>query len=260
MGAREETEKRLQISQQITSAVRFLLHGAYAGGSLGYGQNFSVTEKSDIDLVMVCSKENACRLVHMPLFYQGYDGAQLFITRAINMFWVTNIIRDVKVNCFVYSLDDFENIGILKSPVKGFTHEKPKEQQEAYTFDGSKVVFDRNVHAFRNGFLYEKPIFVNGKFWGGPPKSDFIMGYHPLHQKDRFLDNLKEKVWFATLEQLMREHGPNPDLTSVNILNTDFTYQTRKNNLPPEAMQKVQEETKQRIAMLHALQQYDNKV
>ena len=48
-----ETKKRLDISNDIVSKLEGLVNGVILGGSMGYGQNYSVTDKSDIDMAII---------------------------------------------------------------------------------------------------------------------------------------------------------------------------------------------------------------
>jgi hypothetical protein len=100
------------------------------------------------------------------------------------------------------------------------------------------------------GFLYEKPALANGKFWGGPPRSDFLIGSYVLYQQANFFDEAGEKVWNAVVKQLINEHGTSLDLAKFNILNTDFSYQRKPEKLPPEVLARVVKETNNRLSKL----------
>ena len=71
MGAIEETNKRLEIAKNISSQLEGIVQGVLLGGSMSFGQNFSVNEKSDIDMVVVCDKDKAKDLEKTP-YFQGH--------------------------------------------------------------------------------------------------------------------------------------------------------------------------------------------
>ncbi|MCK5150056.1 hypothetical protein KAJ87_03985 [Candidatus Pacearchaeota archaeon] len=56
MDSIKETKKRIEIAEKISSQLKGVVRGVLLGGSMGFGQNFSVTEKSDIDMVLMDEK------------------------------------------------------------------------------------------------------------------------------------------------------------------------------------------------------------
>jgi hypothetical protein len=98
--------------------------------------------------------------------------------------------------------------------------------------------------------LYEKPALAEGKFWGGPPRGDFLTKYHVLYQEGDFLDDIERKVWNSVVRQLVREYGPNLDLNKANILNADFVFQRNPEKLPQEIIQKIKERTLEELGNL----------
>jgi hypothetical protein len=241
-----ETQKRLKIAENISPQLEGIVRGVLLGGSMGYGQNYSVTKNSDIDMVIVCDEQKIRELERTPYFYGQIPKSvlRMFENRTINLFWVTKQVNSVEVNSFVYETEGFEQFCALKGRIKGYIPTKPSETQTQYGFDGNEITFNRNVTPCENGFLYEKPALVNGKFWGGPPRSDFLIGSCLLYQKDSFFDKIGEKVWDSVLRQLIKEYGPNPNLDKVNVLNTEFSYQRKPEKLPPGIAERVQEKTR----------------
>lgn len=104
MDTREETKKRLLIAKGISSQLEGIVRGVLLGGSMSFGQNFSVTDKSDIDMVVVCDKARARDLEKTPYFKgEVHDGVlNMFREGVINLFWVTKEVDSVEVNSFVY--------------------------------------------------------------------------------------------------------------------------------------------------------------
>ena len=58
MDVKYETKKRLDISKKISSSLEGIVEGVMLGGSMGYGQNYSVHKNSDIDFVVVTNLES----------------------------------------------------------------------------------------------------------------------------------------------------------------------------------------------------------
>jgi len=245
MGAIEETEKRLVIAKEISSQLEGVVRGIILGGSMGYGQNFSVTEASDIDMVVIADKTKARNLENTD-YFRGevpIDVLELFEKGVINLFWVTKHVRGIEVNSFVYETRGYTGFCLLNGNLIGYIPTKPQETQNCYRFNGEPVTFNRSVRPYGKGFLYEKPALADGKFWGGPPRSDFLVGGHVLYESKNFLKSLSDKVWKSTIKQMIKEYGSNIDLSKINILNTDFTFQRKPEKLPQKIIDAVQERT-----------------
>ena len=249
MGTIEETSKRLEIAKDVSSQLEGIVQGVLLGGSMGFGQNFSVTEKSDIDMVIVCDKNRARDLESTPYFsgHVPQNVLRMFEEGTINLFWVTKEVNSVEVNSFIYETGGYERFCTLKEKIKGYIPTKPSETQTQHGFDGQEIIFKRNVTPCGDGFLYEKPALAEGKFWGGPPRNGFLIDSYILYQKGDFFNKMREKVWDSVLGQLVKEYGPHPDLDRVNILNTDFSYQRKPEKLPSSILERVKRETKDRL-------------
>lgn len=247
-----ETSKRLAIAKNISKQLEGIVKCVVLGGSMGFGQNYCITEKSDIDMVVVCDKRKI-RDLEATSYFSGSTPSEvlkMFEDGVINLFWVTKEVDAVEVNSFIYETQGYKQFCLLKGKLKGYLKSEPSHTQDSYRFDGEKITFDRNVTAFGEGFLYEKPALVDGRFWGGPPRSNFLMGAYPLYQERNFFDNLRGKVLNATIKQLIKEYGSNPDLSRVNILNTDYVFQKNPTRLPKEAVEKLKRETEERLRIL----------
>lgn len=222
-----------------------VLTGIMMGGSMGFGQKFSVHEKSDIDLVLVCDIEKVDALLQKPFFKDSISEkvVQLFKSKSINLFWNTKIINGIEVNAFVYETNAYESFCLLKSNLNIFVKTKPADTQTQYCFDGEPITFNRNVHSFEDGFLFTKPALAEGIFWGGVPRQDFFYSGVIVFEKDGFLSNLEKKVWKAVISQLVKEHGPSVDTQKYNVLNSHFTFHTAPERLPNSVIKNIQNRT-----------------
>lgn len=252
MNTIEETKRRLEVMDSLKVQLSDCLKGIMMGGSMGFGQNYSVHEKSDIDLVLICDKDNVDLLLEKPFFSGSIspEVAQLFKDSTINLFWNTKTVNGIEVNAFVYEPAAYRSFCLLKGDLQIFIKTKPADTQSAYGFDGTKLTFNRNVRAFKDGFLFTKPSLANGKFWGGVPRQDFFYSGVIVHETDGFLSKLEKEVWAAVVGQLIKEHGTTVDLKSFNILNTHFTFQTAPERLPQVLIEKINTRTNEEIQVL----------
>lgn len=254
MDVRYETQRRLDIAEDLGSQVNGIVRGMMLGGSMGYGQNFSVRESSDIDTVVVCDKDRVYDLIETSYFRGRVDPkvVDLFKKGDINLFWLTREINGVEVNVFTYETKGYEDFCLLRGPMKGYLEQenRPSETQNNYLFDGSLVEIRRDVVEFGDGFLYSKPALADGRFWGVCPRSDFLYGGYIVYEQDNFLSDMEKKVWEVTVKKLKEEHGPEVDLDKFNILNTHYPYQNDRTRFPISAVEAIKKRTIEELAKL----------
>ncbi|MCK4647467.1 hypothetical protein KAT24_00880 [Candidatus Pacearchaeota archaeon] len=245
------TQKKLKIAKEISKQLEGIVNGTMLGGSMQYGQNYSVTEKSDVDMVVVINI-NKINLINSLKYFKGRIPAhveKMFKNKKINSFWVTKNVGGVEVNNFFYETKDYTDFCLLKGMgLKEYISTQPKNTQKSLGFTGEVLEFNRNVRGLREGgYLYEKPIWVNGKFWGGAPKIDFMYPLKILYEKDKFFTNLDEKVWKAFTEQLVKEQGKNVNLSKASILHSNWIYQNRQEKLPSKMIKYIKDRTKKEL-------------
>jgi len=251
-----ETKKRLNIAKKIASPLENIAKGVLLGGSMGFGQCYCISKKSDIDMVVVIDKPRLNKLESTWFFKRrtSKEVLDLFKENKINFFWVMKNIEDVEVNAFVYEKKAYVDFCLLKGNLRGFINHKPSEMQENYGFDGKKIKFNRNIIPYKKGFIYEKPALAQEKYWGGPPRQDFFYSWFKLYQEGNFLSDLERNVWKTTIKQLFKEYGRNPDLNKIKILNTHYTYQTARFKLSPRMVGEIEKRTE------WELKQYKNEI
>ena len=247
--SKKETEKRLEISRRISKSLENCVQGIMLGGSMGFGQNYSVTEKTDIDMVVVIEKNQLGELLRKDLFKGKLprEAINAFKEGKINLFWATNYLEGVEVNSFVYEKEGYIDFCTLQGSLKGYRSTKPRSSQEAFTFGGEKISFDRKIKPYEKGFIFEKPALVNGKYWGVPPRQDYFFSGDIIFEKNGLFTKLESKVWQTTVGQLLKEYGPNINLKNTNILNTHFSYQAAKEKVPLEVAEKIKNRTERLV-------------
>ena len=247
-----ETQKRLEIVDYIADQIKPHVYAIALGGSMGYGQNFSVAPWCDIDTVIVTDRNRVKGLLKTPYFNQNVPEqvANLFQEGKIDYFWASKDVGGIGVDIFVYDKDPFEEFVTLKGEgITGFIPTRPGEFQTGYNFKGERIEFNRHVEECGDGFLYTKPTLASEEtYWGGVPRDDFFFMSHIVHEEDSYYTNLSERVRSSVVEQLVKEHGPNPDLQEANILNTLFTFQTNGQGMRDDLISKIKRETERLIS------------
>lgn len=245
-----ETKKRLDIAKSMAHPLEGIVKGIILGGSMGFGQNFSVTGKSDIDTVIVCNKNKIDKLLQTDYFknHSEKEVIDLFKKGTINFFLVTREINDIEINAFVYETKGYVDFCLLKGNLIGYVHNKPSETQIGFGFSGEQYAVKRNVKRFKNGFLYEKPALANGKYWGRVPNQDFFYSGHIIYEENSFLSQLEKRVWKITIQKLKEECGEKPDLDKCNVLNTHWSYHKARDRLPDSVIQNIKRRTEQELS------------
>ncbi|VVB73986.1 Uncharacterised protein [uncultured archaeon] len=244
-GPRFETKKRLTIARGVSGSLENIVEGAMLGGSMGFGQNYSVTEKSDIDFVFVLDPARLDRLASKWFFHDRIPVGvpSLFKNGDINLFWVTREVTDVVVNAYIYSPRGISDFCTLKGDLNGFIGQPIAPTQTSYGFDGKPITFSRNVRQFGGGSVFSKPALADGRYWGGVPRQDLFYSGQVLLERGSFLSDLEKRAWWSAIAQLVAEHGPRPDLGKFSVLNTHYTYQTSPRKLPPAVISQIRART-----------------
>lgn len=248
----KETAKRLEIIEFIKKGLEDIVECIVLGGSMGYGQNYSVAPWSDIDTVVVIDKNKVDKLMKHPYFNQTVSPEiiQLFANGKIDFFWSSRFVSRIQVDIFVYNKISFIDFCLLRKGISGFIKSKPSETQKTFNFEGKEVLIHRKVTPHKEGFIFTKPALNEGFYWGGVPRDDFLFMNYIIYDKEEFYQNLTKQVWATLATQLKKEHGPKVDLEKYNILNSIFTYQTNRQGLPKETIQKIKFETEDRLRRL----------
>ena len=249
MSAKSPTQIRLEIARRITGSLVGIARGVMLGGSMGFGQNFSVTNDSDIDLVVLVERDKLEALQGSWYFKSAVhkDALRLFDAEKIDFFWVTRVVDGVEVNVFVYDPDAYTRFCLLEGGLVGFLTSRPGDTQTSYGFGGEQITFDRNVQPFGEGYTYERPGLVAGKYWGGVPRQDFIYSGEILYEQDRFLSMLESASWERLVKQMVREYGSDLDLNKVSVLNTHYTYRTARHRVPGHVVEQVRTRTNEEL-------------
>jgi len=252
MGSEIEFEKRMNIVNEITSKIKDFVEAIIVGGSVGYG---NVRENSDIDMSVIIDKKNLQQLISAQYFKGKVPDRiiELFSSGEINLFWVTNYIKGIEVNMFVYGKEGYENHCTLQGSRTGFIQNRPSDNHYGYSFEGEKLPFDRNVQEIEGGYLYSHPALANGKYYGHVPRDDFFHQAIISFQKNNFFNNLQNEVWRSVILQLKKEYGPEIDLSKSNILKSIFLFNWEKelgeNRMSEEIKEKIMTRTKEELGM-----------
>lgn len=241
-----ETQRRLDIISHVNEQVSPNIEAMIIGGSMGYGQNFSIKPTSDIDMLVIIDKAMLDPLMTTNYFRQTMSPKVLnmFRSQEINSFWVTKEVNGVQVNSYIYELENFRNFCLLRDSINVFLiqERKPQELVESYGFRG-KLTVHRPSTKFENGWIRPRPQFAtNDLFYADGPRIDFMYSSYLAFQRNSFFDNLEREVWPVYIAQLVKEN-PKLNLEEASLLNAHRVYQTQPERLPAHIVRKIRERT-----------------
>jgi len=249
MNAIDETKKRLEIVKIIVEEIKSSVKAISLGGSMGYGQNFSVSKDSDIDMLVVCDIQKIDELLSKEYFKNQNlsEPLLLYKLKKINVFWVTQIINEIEVNMFIYEPKAYIDFCTFKNDIISYKKGNPSITGRGYSFNGTLLEFNQEVKKTINGYIYKKPSLIKGKFWDAVPRFDFIFSQRILYDPEKLIEDAGSKFWRETVKLLIKEYGQNPDLNIVGPLHAHWIYKNTPNRLPAGFKEKVIEKTKREI-------------
>jgi len=243
-----ETEKRLRIVHDLVQRVGSDTDSIILGGSMGFGQHYSITKDSDIDLPILVRPDQVDSLVKRLAFKKTPSPSVLnaFAQSEIDCFWHTDYKDGVQLDCFVYNPAAHVNFVTHEQSLRIYKTEQPRETTTAFNFAGDELSVPRQSMPFLDGFVYEQPVFAGDKYYMPGIRADFFTSKF-LVQRNQRLDDLRKRVWRCTMIKLVEEHGPDVNLERTNVLNTNYTYQKQRDRLPPELIRTLEWRTHEEL-------------
>jgi len=246
MDVRFETQRRLQIIENIKQQVYPFVRAMILGGSMGYGQNYSINPDSDIDNLVIFSKNMLDPIMNTSYFRKTTSPRvlNLFKSGELNSFWVTKKVDGVEVNSYMYEEGNFRDFCLLKDRINVFLvqERQPQEFVESYGFRG-KLSVHRPSTKFENGWIRPRPQFAtNGLFYADGPRIDFFYSAYVAFQQDNFVNDLDNEVWKTYIARLIQEN-PNLNLEEASLLNAHRVFRETPERLPIQIVRKIKERT-----------------
>ncbi len=241
----EETAKRLFILQELIPKLQEGCIGILLGGSMAYGQNYSIREGSDIDLGIILPSRAITNTY--VLEFGTLEQLTFFTNGIIDMFWLTPVINGVEVNIFVYEKESYEAFFKLEKPMQCYLQTQPSSIAYSYNFEGMLISFNRVMNPLGNGWVYIRNFIMDGRYVAISPAQDYIYSAQFLYDPEHFLEHMEKTFWKVVIGQLVKEYGKDPDLTKTSILNLHYTYMKTPERVPKEIVKKIQERTQNEL-------------
>ena len=238
----EETNKRLRLVDKEMQKFRNNSLGVILAGSVAYSPNLNVTDKSDLDLLVIVEDVKST----LPLIFYNEKEITALQRRFFEGYCVKSMSEDVPVSLHVLSEDAFDIIS--KCFVADIRVYRPGGKPGNYQLNG----FEGNTYDYyiRNitlddldGVRTIVPIsFIHkDRFYIGIHR-DKLLSHPKILHGESFVSAKLDKLWTVIVENLYDEARrlySNLDLDKMNVLNA----LAKSNKMCPEVIASIKEKT-----------------
>jgi hypothetical protein len=219
-----ETKKRLDLIEKVRPALSEFAVAVMVSGSMGYGQNYSVTEKSDIDTQILLTKETAPKILSSGLFDKEKLGPSIegYLHGVAQQFSFSTPIDGISLECHFWDKDAFIAAATLKteSTVRLRSSLTPPSVDYGYSFDGSEDKVELPGEQSGSYILGTFPSFRrrDNKIFLCRPITN-MLGNPFIVQGGEILNPLIAETWRLVIQELIKV-APSPvDLDAYNVFN-----------------------------------------
>ncbi|MDD5043457.1 MAG: hypothetical protein PHD51_02175 [Patescibacteria group bacterium] len=196
-----ETGKRLGIIKKLFFYFdKHIFEGILLTGSMVHGKFFSVTAKSDIDVIFIIKKKNV-GLIKKESFFNNskyFVDAKLELLKKGVLFWCDQKINNVKINMGFCTWDYFEKFCNLNAKLwKGSSHHGDIKPLKIKTINGLLVDEAINVKEYKKIFIRTYKNYINNVLVARPFFSNLIccdILFDKNNHIKQNLDKLKKKL------------------------------------------------------------------
>ena len=246
-----ETQKRLDILNDIKPELEKFCEAVIVAGSVGYGKNFSVRKESDIDLIILINRKDVSEILKSDLFTitpQIEEAVTYFKKKEADHFSVVKKIKDIEVQFHFWDKETHFRAELLQKPIpKVYNVFRLNEKRlSGIDFSGKKRFLKlMDVKKCKYGIIHDFPsYFINeGCFVPRQPILNLIENPDILFTKDDTLYKNIEKIWENLTKRLIKESKGKIDLNKKNILFSMYGHW----NMSEESKTKIKEKIDQEI-------------
>ncbi|KYK24839.1 hypothetical protein AYK26_03080 [Euryarchaeota archaeon SM23-78] len=238
-----ETKKRLLLAEHELEKFRNISLGAILAGSVAYSPNLNVTEKSDVDLVIIVKKLKPI----IPILIEYKVEQDALQKRFFEGYCIKKEKEGVPISTHVLSEDSFDIIS--KCFVANIRVYRQGEKTGVYELKG----FEGNTYSYKiknipladlPGVRTIVPIsFIHrDRYYIGIHRDKLLSNPIILYEKDEFVSRKIEKLWKMVAENLYDESMrlySDIDISKMNILNA----LSKKEKMSPKVIETIKDKT-----------------
>jgi len=250
--ATKETARRLKLAKEFLPKIKPAITGLIVSGSVAYGANYSVTEKSDIDMQSLVTPESVKELLNTKLFDNSKlnIGINAYLANIIKQFSLSFYRDGVEMQCHFWDEDAFKKAITFESisTTRLRSQIVTPDTDHAYSFDGSENVleiFGSMIDEYATSDFPTYRIVDNIMYFCRPITN--ILGMPIILYGGEILTPYINITW-EKATRFLAESNKNTviDLTKTNLLNT----LPGKNKISEEHKSKIDKKTKEELNIL----------
>lgn len=250
--AKRETRKRINILDQVVSLLQPTSTALVVFGSLASGRNYSIHEKSDIDLLILTSPDRVGQISALNLFNR--DLLTLYVEGYLKnigkQFSLDTVLDEITVECHFWDQEAYFNaLALTAAETTRFrSSSKGLSVNYSYSFDGSEYAVNLLSKQKDKWILSPFPSYFekDAKFYPCRPLTN-VLGSPLIKHGEELLKVKIDQLWTLIAKKLIEVEIP-VRLSEYNVLkalpgNWKFS---------PEAKEYVMERTKKELEKLGA--------
>ncbi|TSC87651.1 MAG: hypothetical protein G01um101416_416 [Microgenomates group bacterium Gr01-1014_16] len=223
--SQKETEKRKEILDSLLPDLKKFANVVMITGSMAYGQNFSVTEKSDIDAQILIDRTNAFRLLDFSPFKEEKIKVALeaFFKGIVDQFSLSTPIEGIPFECHFWEESALVKAMVLESQstIRLRSSLTPPSVDYGFSFDGSEDEQELPGKVINIYVIGELPSYRrhDNKLFLCRPITNGLSNPFIVHGYERVQPAI-DKSWSIIVRELIDFSGPEIDLSKNNVINT----------------------------------------
>ncbi len=248
-----ETARRQSLLNEFVPLIAPGITGLMLSGSMAYGQNYSVADKSDVDMQLMVNQDSVIRLKESGLFDETQLGSVLtaYASGLIKQFSLTCERSGVSMECHFWDERAYvDAVTFVVPSVPRLRSSMSPSKDYGYSFDGSESVVEFTGEVIDGIIVSDFPAFreVDGKLFLCRPITN-VLGCTRIILGEERLQSILDTTWRMAAERLMATGRDGIiDLTKNNF----FNCLPGKNKVSPASKQQIDERTKMELERLGA--------
>lgn len=249
--SQRETARRLKALEIFVPRIKDAVTSLTVTGSMASGQNYAVTEKSDLDLQLTVTKDSAQLLKQTGIFPDADFAKPLtaYLEDRIKQFSFSVEIDGVPHECHFWDEQALIDAMLMKvTETKRIrTSNNSAAIDYGFAFDGSQHAYECPTEEVNGIFISVLPSYrqVDSKLFLCRPVTNWLSTPYILFGEE-ILNPHIDNVWSIVTRHLAEENNNQVNLNTHNILNS----LPSKFKASPEAKNKIMERTKSELDKL----------
>lgn len=222
--AQRETSKRIKALENFLPRIKPAITSLTVTGSMASGQNYAVTEKSDLDMQLTVTKESIKSLKEINIFQNDNFDKSLdaYLNDLIKQFSFSIEIDGIAHECHFW--DEQAYIDAMEMKTEFTKRIRTSNSTQAidygFAFDGSQDAYDCPTEEIDGKFISVLPTYryVDSKLYLCRPVTSLLSTPLVLLGSEMLSSHI-DNTWSIVVNHLVKEAGNKLNLQKHNILN-----------------------------------------